>query len=283
MKTTVATRDLLGLLADLISTSGEGNLAAIHLRTRIGYWKDEPGRTNLLTGVSSSGIVGGHTWTLANGTIEPTVWATTDAKAVIDVFKTAVKKHGPNHTVDIEISGDRHVTVRETPALFDAGTELTFTGWDPVLYPYARIADAMSNSDDTTVTKAGVEVPDSRHTTWGGAAMRALLAVEKRRGANLRLWRLHSSGRHLAQIGDEWRGFIYAHVVDPDEVADEPTADLNIEPSTDNDSPEALAEWSEKLMKGLGIKPPDEPKPDEPELPDPDDDADPPAEPGGEQ
>lgn len=277
MKVTVTTRELLGMLTDLLSTAGEGNLAAIHLRTRPGYWKDEPGRTTLLTGVSSSGVVGGHTWVLASGTLPPTVVALTDVKAVVAVFKPAVAKHGSDHTVDIEVDTEHQVTIRETPALFEAGTELVFTGWDPVLFPYSRVADALADTTDVTVKRLGVEVPDGRATSWGGAAMRALLAVEKRRGADLRLWRLHSSGRHLAQIGDEWRGFIFARVVDPELVEDAPTADLNVEPSdVADESPEALAEWSRLLFKGLGIpEPKPDAEPDQPELPEDDDDPDP--------
>ena len=258
MKATVTTRDLLGMLADLIATAGvTPSLAAVHLRTRVGYWKDEPGQTTLLTGVSSSGIVGGHTWCLATGGLEPTVWSIADCRAVRAVFASAVKLHGVDHTVDIEVSGEHQVTIRETPALFDAGTELTFTGADPANYPYAQICKALSDTTDTAVKRLGVQIADSRLTSWGGEAMRALLAVEKRRGADLRLWRLHSSGRHLAQIGDEWRGFIYARAVDDDEATDTPTTDLNIEPEVNDDSAEAMETWTQSLMQGLGIPKPD--------------------------
>ncbi|MGZ9829888.1 hypothetical protein ACXYTP_23525 [Tsukamurella ocularis] len=268
MKTTIATRDLIGLLTDLIATAGDGPLAGVHLRTMAGYWRDEPGRTNLLAGVSSSGVVGGHTWALASGTIEPTVWSIDDARAVIAVFKPAVKMHGPNHTVDIEVDSDRHITVRETPALFDAGSELAFTGWDPAEYPYGPIAAALTA--DGPVPAAGDTGREAPHTTWGGTAMRALLTVEKRRGANLRLWKLPATGRHLAQIGDEWRGFIFARTVDPDEVdLVEPTSDLNVEAATE-DSESAVAEWSERMRKGLGI-PPIPPTDDDDQLPDDDD------------
>lgn len=255
MKVTVTTRDLLGMLADLIATAGiSPTLAAVHLRTRIGYWKDEPGQTTLLTGVSTSGIVGGHTWCLAVGGLEPTVWSISDARAVRTVFAAAVKLHGVDHTVDIEVTGDHQVTIRETPALFDAGTELTFTGQDPVNYPYAQVSKALSDTTTTTVKRLGVEIADGRLTSWGGEAMRALLTVEKRRGADLRLWRLHSSGRHLAQIGDEWRGFIFARTVDEDQVSDTPTADLNVEPAAEtDDSAEAMDAWTQSLMSGLGI------------------------------
>ena len=83
--------------------------------------------------------------------------------------------------------------------------------------------------------------------------MRALLAVEKRRGSDLRLWRLHSSGRHLAQIGDEWRGFIFARPVEDDGVSDVPTADLNVDTDGAEDSPSAMAAWTDTLMSGLRI------------------------------
>lgn len=253
MKTTIATKDLIGLLTDLIATAGDGPLAAVHLRTMSGYWRDEPGRTNLLAGVSTSGVVGGHTWALAAGTIEPTVWSVDDAKAVIAVFKPAVKLHGLNHTVDIETTVDRHITVRETPALFDAGSELAFTGSDPADYPYGPVTRALASNSDFVV--AGDTGKDAPHTTWNGTAMRALLAVERRRAANLRLWKLPGTGRHLVQIGDEWRGFIFARTVEPDEVdVTEPTPDLNVDTSGD-ESPEAVAEWSDRMRKGLGIPP----------------------------
>lgn len=255
MKATIATKDLVGLLIDLIQTAGDGPLGAVHLRTMAGYWRDEPGRTNLLAGVSTSGVVGGHTWALAAGTLEPMVWSVDDAKAVIAVFKPAVKMHGPNHTVDIEVDSERHITVRETPALFDAGSELAFTGWDPADYPYGPVARALTADDDVPVA-GGDATREAPHTTWAGAAMRALLAVEKRRAANLRLWKLPGTGRHLVQIGDEWRGFIFARTVDPDEVdLDEPTSDLNVESDVEEESPEVVADWSERLMKGLGIPP----------------------------
>lgn len=254
MKATVTTKDLIGLLVDLIATAGDGPLAAVHLRTMAGYWRDEPGRTNLLAGVSSSGVVGGHSWVLASGVMEPTVWSVEDARAVIAVFKTAVKQHGQNHTVDIDVDADRHVTVRETPALFDAGSELTFTGWDPADYPYSRITDALASSVDEAGRQQ--EAP-ANLTSWSGTAMRAVLAVEKRRGADLRLWKLPGTGRHLAQIGDEWRGFIFARRVDPDSVdVDEPTADLNVEAPEEAqlESPEAMAAWSDRLRQALGIE-----------------------------
>lgn len=254
MKATVTTKDLLGMLADLIATSGTApSLAAVHLRTRAGYWRDEPGQTTLLAGVSASGIVGGHTWCLASGAIPPTVWSVPDAKAVRAVFAPAVKLHGVDHTVDVEVSSDHQVTIRETPALFDAGTELAFKGIDPETYPYMQVAKALSDTDETSVKRLGVEIADSRLTSWGGEAMRALLAVEKRRGSDLRLWRLHSSGRHLAQIGDEWRGFIFARPVEDDGVSDVPTADLNVDTDGAEDSPSAMAAWTDTLMSGLRI------------------------------
>ncbi|KAF7276639.1 hypothetical protein GWI33_010003, partial [Rhynchophorus ferrugineus] len=190
------------------------------------------------------------------GVMEPTVWSVEDARAVIAVFKSAVKQHGQNHTVDIDVDGDRHVTVRETPALFDAGSELTFTGWDPADYPYSRITDALGSgvADD-----AGQREAPANLTSWSGTAMRAVLAVEKRRGADLRLWKLPGTGRHLAQIGDEWRGFIFARRVDPDAVdVVEPTADLNVEAGDEvqAESPEAMSAWSERLRKALGIEAP---------------------------
>lgn len=256
MKATVTTKSFLAVLTDLAATAGVASLACVHLRTRIGYWRDEPGQTTLLTGVSTSGMVGGHTWCLAQGTLEPTVWSLDDVKAVRAVFASAVKLHGADHTIDIEVTSDRQVTIRETPALFDAGTELSFTGGDPAQYPYAAVAKALDDTEQTVVKRLGVVVPDSRLTSWGGAAMRALLTVEKRRGDNLKLWRLHSEGRHLAQIGEEWRGFIFASAVD--EPTDLPTTDLNLEHSEDSD--EAVADWSAALMKGLGIKPVPEPE-----------------------
>ncbi|QRY61498.1 hypothetical protein JVX90_13860 [Gordonia sp. PDNC005] len=253
MKATVSTKAFLAILTDLIATAGVGSLECVHLRTRVGYWRDEPGRTTLMTGVSTSGMVGGHTWCLGQGTLDPTVWSIDDVKAVKAVFASAVKLHGADHTIDVEITADRQVTIRETPALFDAGTELSFTGLDPALFPYEAVVKALEDTGNTSVTRLGVSVPDTRLTSWGGAAMRALLAVEKRRGDNLKLWRLHSEGRHLAQIGEEWRGFIFASAVE--EVTDLPTTDLNVEPSGEPDSEEAVAEWSKSLMKGLGIKP----------------------------
>lgn len=253
MKATVSTKAFLAILTDLIATAGVGSLECVHLRTRVGYWRDEPGRTTLMTGVSTSGMVGGHTWCLGQGTLDPTVWSIDDVKAVKAVFASAVKLHGADHTIDVEITADRQVTIRETPALFDAGTELSFTGLDPALFPYEAVVKALEDTGNTSVTRLGVTVPDTRLTSWGGAAMRALLTVEKRRGDNLKLWRLHSEGRHLAQIGEEWRGFIFASAVE--EVTDLPTTDLNVEPSGEPDSEEAVAEWSKSLMKGLGIKP----------------------------
>ena len=265
MKATVTTKSFLAVLTDLAATAGVGSLACVHLRTRVGYWRDEPGQTTLLTGVSTSGMVGGHTWCLAQGTLEPTVWSLDDVKAVRAVFASAVKLHGADHTIDIEVTTDRQVTIRETPALFDAGTELSFVGMDPAQYPYAAVARALDDTGQTVVKRLGVPIPDTRLTSWGGAAMRALLTVEKRRGDNVKLWRLHSEGRHLAQIGEEWRGFIFASAVE--EPTDLPTTDLNLEHSEDDDSDEAVAEWSAALMKGLGIKPVPEPAAEDVEQP----------------
>lgn len=177
MKVTVTTKAFLAVLTDLAATAGVGSLACVHLRTRIGYWRDEPGQTTLLTGVSTSGMVGGHTWCLAQGTLEPTVWTLDDVKAVRAVFASAVKLHGADHTIDIEVTADRQVTIRETPALFDAGTELSFTGGDPAQYPYAAVAKALDDTEQTVVKRLGVVVPDSRLTSWGGAAMRATRSV----------------------------------------------------------------------------------------------------------
>lgn len=278
MKTTVTTRDLLALLTDLIATAGAGKLGAIHLRTTVGYWRDEPGRTNLLAGVSSSGVVGGHTWTLASGTIEPTVWSVDDARAVIAVFKHAVKENGQSHSVDIDVDSERHVTVRETPALFDAGSELTFTGWDPADYPYGPITRALSADDAPEARLAPGTSQPTVSTAWSGPAMRAVLAVEKRNGTNLRLWRVPGTQRHLAQIGDEWRGFIFARAVDAESAdATEPTADLNVEAPDEEtvESPEAMQAWTDRLAQALGIPPvkPDEKDRDaEPPIPDTDTD-----------
>lgn len=253
MKATIATKSLLAILADLSETAG---WRGIHLSTRMGYWKDEPGQTTLLAGVSTTGIVGGHTWALASGTLPPTVWSVDDCKAIKAVFAAPVKLHGADHSVDIEVTGSgetQQVTIRETPALFDMGLELSFTADDATRFPYEAVVRALSDADTTNVSRAGQVVPDSRLTSWGGAAMRALLAVEKRRGDNLRLWRLHSEGRHLAQIGDEWRGFIYASPCD--EQIDAPSADLNAS-ADEPDTPEAMERWSADLRKELGIPEP---------------------------
>ncbi|HEY9314616.1 cell division protein FtsK [Williamsia sp.] len=209
----INTRRLVDLLTDLLDTCG---WRGVYLGSVRGEFGAEPGEISLLVGTSTDGATLGHTWTPAiSGELQATLWPASDVQAAISVYKVYAKLK--DHTVDISVEGDA-ILIRETPELFDGGTELRFDykefeDDDPTLDRWRRIL-----SDDPLphpVDASGEPRPDIARTSFTYQALLPLIKIARRRGAAINLFGHHPLQLHRVQIGDTWIGAV-APMANPD-------------------------------------------------------------------
>lgn len=272
----INTRHLVDLLTDLLATSG---FRGIYLGSIRGEFGEEPGEISLLVGTSTDGITIGHTWTPAvSGELEATLWPVSDVQATISVYKGYSKQK--DHTVDISVEGEA-ILIRETPELFDGGTELRFDyrqfeDDDLTLARWRRIL-----SDEPLphpVDAAGEPREDIARTSFPPDALAPLVKIAKRRGASINLFGDHPVQLHRVQIGDSWIGAV-APLSNPDH--SDPNGLTETAHFDDRGAPiisDAMSHHDDEWLTKIGALWPhatvdqDDDDKDEPELPNPDDD-----------
>lgn len=233
MTVTVATKRLIDLLTDALATSADDVGGGIRVGCHRGAAGSEPGVSEWLTSVSTTGTVMGHTWIACTGQVEASVWPEESARNVLAICKSLARKGDEDnaHTVDISLGGapivdgvtgdGEHpgwlVTVQETPALFDSDTEFQFHASHESRFPISGAVSLLS----------GGYKPDPRFTSmpltqWSAAVIKPLCAVAARRKQPIRMFRQPGTAAHLVQIGDSWIGAAMAQAFDPERSVDGP-------------------------------------------------------------
>lgn len=272
----INTRHLVDLLTDLLATSG---YRGVYLGSVRGEFGTEPGEVSLLVGTSTDGVTIGHTWAPGvSGELEATLWPVSDVQAVISVYKGYSKQK--EHTVDISVEGEA-ILIRETPELFDGGTELRFDykqfeDDDPTLARWRRI---LSNEPlPHPVDAEGVPRASFARTSFPPAALAPLVKIANRRGTSINLFGHHPVQLHRVQIGDSWIGAV-APLANPDH--SDPNGPTETAHFDDRGKPvlsDAMSHHDDEWLQKIGALWPhevvehgDENK-DQPELPDTDGD-----------
>lgn len=219
----IPTKQLVGLLADLILTSAdEGHPnAGVLLHSARGYADpSEPGQGDLLVGTSTTGFHCGHTWASAIGRLPVMLWRLGDAQVVLDTFKK--KSRGiKEHAVDIRRDGD-HVIVAEDPQLFGE-TSVSFQTLPLDDYPRDlwRVLDGHH--------RLALDTDPMPRTDLGARALTVLGKVAKRHGYPIELYRYHQRRAVLVQIGPRYRGAVWPQRWDADvapSAGEAPSTDL---------------------------------------------------------
>lgn len=210
----VDTTDLINLLTDLLATvdtaPDAGAVGSVLLHTNRAQLGSEPGRTDILAGLSTDRAVAGHCYTACTGQLAtPMLWPVRDTQSVIAVFKASAKRD-EHHAVEIHRDGPL-ITVTEDANLFDDGLSLTFAAADPSAYPGPRIYRTLMRPTRDVIDpgrdpiKVGHALPrtDIRQT-----ALAAFSKVSKRRGMPVELYRTHQNEPVHVQIGHSYRGLL---------------------------------------------------------------------------
>lgn len=244
----VQTRGLLGLLVDLARTTAAGADAGatggVLLSTGRGHHGAEPGRVELLGGVSTTGRAMGYAHVHCVGQLAtPQLWSHRDAHAVVQVFGAAAgKDKDGEHAVEVEQVG-AEVLVREDPTLFGDGVSLSFQPLDRADFPARTAYRVLSGASwpevpkrgRVTVKRDGHDVPDGPRLDVDGAVLAPFVAVGRRRGRPLQLYTRHPLVPVLVQVGDSYRGALAPWAADDDTATDLPDVEMYAEPD--------LTEW----------------------------------------
>jgi hypothetical protein len=254
MTVRILTGALIGVLSDLIQTADRGPeagvMGSVLLHTGRGHHGAEPGKVELLAGVSSDRHVAGHTYTWCTGQLrQPSLWNVRDARSVITVFKAARGKDKQGtHAVEIRVV-DGEVSIREDPNLIDDGVSLAFGEGDAGHYPAPTLYRILDAPQPSTVVRDGLFVDAVARTDLIGEVLSPFVKVAKRRGEVLRVYRTHQHVPLLVQIGETYRGMLapYRHDDDGGD-AERPDADLHA-PDLDHERwhrPPAAGETTEQ-------------------------------------
>ena len=206
----IATKDLVALLGDLmLTTAAEDSahplLASVLLYTDRGYAvADDPGKSDVLVGISTNRRLAGHTFTACDGQMTPTLWPVSKVASVIQVFKPKLKAD-KEHGVIITRAGD-HVTVQEDPNLFDDGDRIEFKSGDLTNYPGAKLAELIA--DMPTNLRGVMDHRPKPRTDFYSSELAILCKIATNRKRPILTYRTHQDDRVLVQIGDYWRGWI---------------------------------------------------------------------------
>lgn len=219
MTVRILTGALLGVLSDLIQTADRtpegGIMGGVVLHTGRGYHGGEPGKVEILAGISSDRHVAGHTYAWCSGQLSaPTWWSVRDTRAVISVFKAARGKDKlGTHAVEIFRTGGE-VLIREDPNLIDEGVSLSFGEGELSDYPAPTLYRLLDAPQPATVQRDGAFVDATPRTHLVPAVLDPFLKVARRRGDILALYRTHQEVRILVQIGESYRGLLMPYRVD---------------------------------------------------------------------
>jgi hypothetical protein len=244
---TVSTKRLIELLTDALQTSSE-ELPGIHIATHRAADCEEPGVTDLLSATSTTGYVLGHSWVQVIGQLPAAVWPHNSTRTALAVLKDLARKSGgqdeeSTHTVDIRVEladaeadngPENHpgwtITILETPALFDGDTEFQFHAEHASKAPIESLASLLAGIESTTRLEQSQE--DIPLTKWSPGVLAALVAIAKRRKAQIEVYRQAGRRSHRVQIGHQWLGVAMPATITPEERSDSPSITALIVPDS---------------------------------------------------
>lgn len=220
---TIPTRQLVGLLADLLLTASTDPelpaLSAVLLHSDRGEWAieedDADGEplidlvpTDLLVGTSTNRYVMGQAHVPAEGQFHRAVLiSASDAKAVVSVFKPLVSSLGREitHRTVLELAGDV-LTATEDPRQVPAGLSVHMPVLDTDGFPAAGVENALQPDPTIPVGDAdGVVVEPSYGTGINPVYLHALATIGKRRKMLVAWYRHHQSRAMVAEVGAGYR------------------------------------------------------------------------------
>jgi S-DNA-T family DNA segregation ATPase FtsK/SpoIIIE len=205
MTVRIPTHELVGLLTDLSLTAADpevGNATAgVLLHTARGYNGDTPGKTDLLVGTSTDGIVLGHTHVPCSGQADPMLWPIGDVAAVLAVLKPFAKNK--DHAVEITREGDVFA-VAEDRDLFGEGLTLTFAAADAEEFP----PGAWSMLSELAIHPPEGSQPALARTDFVASRIAPFLKIAARRKSMVSWFRWHQRLPVVVEIGPEYRGLI---------------------------------------------------------------------------
>lgn len=232
----VSTRQLVGLLTDLILTSGTDpdvpTTRGVLLHTDDGeYLPDLPGAdpdqeslfgpsgAQLLVGTSTDSYAAGQahvpaTFSIPSGWLAPVFVELQDAQSVAREFKTKISILGREitHYTELSVQGGT-MTVRENPAQVPGGLRMAFQVTDGSLFP--KVHERMQ--PDPTVQETGRDgevVPPSYGTGFYGAYVEVFAKVAKRRQMPIALYRHHQNAPVVVEIGASYRAAVKPYTLD---------------------------------------------------------------------
>lgn len=247
MTVTINTGSLMGLLADAIQTSDQKSKQplGIHISTHRGSYGAEPGVIDLLAATSTDRFMVGHGFIPAEGQLPSCVWPLDAVRTAQRICKEFADARGSDHTVDIEMSrrtdgdGDEYylVTLRETPALFEAATKFEFRASTEEGYPLKGVWRALTGQPSAK------KYTPSNEVGWSPRLVAAISAVAKRQKDSMWWYRTPGSPTWRVQIGGSWIGAINPIKAAPGSKHEEPTIETLLVPQDGwDDSPLVDAE-----------------------------------------
>lgn len=213
----ILTSRLLGVLADLLQTthpdSGMGAIGGVLLHSARGHHGAEPGRLELLAGISTDRFTIGHTYAPCSGGLRaPTLWSRRDVRSALTVFKAAREKDKNDvHAVEIHTL-DGEVEIREDPNLIDDGVRLTFGELDATDFPARSTYRLLEYTVGGPVIRDGRTIPVAAATHYHGSLLTPFIKIAARRGELIRIYRPHQHRAQLIQIGETYRGVLAANI-----------------------------------------------------------------------
>lgn len=230
----IATKDLVNILTDLIATTCPDDgaypeLAAVLMFTDRGYAQaDEPGKSDVLAGVSTNRRVAGHAFVPVDGQMTPMLWPVSKAVSVIGMFKPKLKGN-KEHGVIITRDGE-HVIVQEDPNLFDDGDRFDFKSSDLLDKFPRQLTELIENMPTRWIPALFSEqqMKATPRTDFYPADLALLCKIATRRNTLIETYRTDQVARVLVQIGPYWRGWMRPV---PYEVGKEKVGQAAYEPS----------------------------------------------------
>ena len=223
---TIATRQLVGLLSDLLLTASTDperpEVMGVLLHTAAGeFIPDLPpsDETPLIDAIEMDLLVGTSTDMLRviaqahaprdagnlAGWLRPVFIADSDATAVVTEFKKRQGRLGKEvtHKCELNLSGDV-LTVREDPTQVPGGLKISFQVGDGATFP--TVADRMR--PDPTIQETGWDgeiIPPSYGTGLRQPYVEAFAKVSKRRVMPIAMYCHHQSAPIVVEIGSSYR------------------------------------------------------------------------------
>lgn len=258
MTITVNTGNFIGLLGDAIQTSDQKSKQplGIHLSTHRGGYGAEPGVIDLLAATSTDRFMVGHGFIPAEGQMPACVWPLDAVRTAQRMCKEFSDARGSDHTVDIEMSkrtaddGEVYylVTLRETPALFEADTKFEFRAATEEGYPLKGVWRALTGQPSPK------KYTQSNEVGWSPRLVAAVSAIAKRQKESMWWYRTPGSPTWRVQIGGSWIGAINPVVAAPGTSRSEPSVDTLLHPQDGwDDAPLVDAEVVDENDSGSGV------------------------------